>query len=133
MFIVRILVFGLRISDVVDLLHAPIDESAVKFQFVVANEIVAPGFDGAVVGLFEDPIRAHAAAAAGAGEGADERHGGICLMFARGKGRGRERCGAGVCGCGRWCEGEAGEVSGRLCFRGERWSVCNHARLRLIM
>lgn len=76
-FIFLVLVFGLRISGVVALLHAPVDESAVEFHFVVADEIVQEGSNGAAVFILENPVCAHAAAAAIAGEGADERHDGI--------------------------------------------------------
>lgn len=54
--IIGILVFGRRISGSNDLLHAPVDERAIEFHFVVADEIVEPQFDIVVVGLFENPV-----------------------------------------------------------------------------
>jgi hypothetical protein len=73
----RVFISSSLFSGVVALLHAPVDESAVEFHFVVADEIVQEGSNGAAVFILENPVCAHAAAAAIAGEGADERHDGI--------------------------------------------------------
>ena len=56
------------------MLHAPVDESTVKLHFGIAHEVVEPRADGAVVCLFENPIRAHAAPVGVAGERANDRH-----------------------------------------------------------
>jgi len=56
------------------LLHAPVDESTVKLHFGIAHEVVEPRADGAVVCLFENPIRAHAAPVEVADERANDRH-----------------------------------------------------------